>query len=89
MTFHFKMNHLKICHTIKVMVNSLYQISQLYFIDISIWIPQMPLYADLIWDATSGAATNIFGFIDATLREHVVLLTIRVKRILVISGITV
>jgi hypothetical protein len=69
MTFHFKMSHAKICHTIKVMVNGLYQISQLYFSDISIWIPRMPLYADLIWDATSGAAINVFGFIDGTLKK--------------------
>jgi hypothetical protein len=51
------------------LVNGLYTISHLYFNDMSIWIPRMPLYSDLIWDATSGAATNVIGFIDGTLKK--------------------
>jgi DDE superfamily endonuclease len=45
----------------------LYSISQLYLSDLSIWIPRLPLYTELILDSTYGAATNVFGFIDGTL----------------------
>jgi hypothetical protein len=69
MTFHFLISHVKICNTIKLMVDGLYTISNLYFNDMSIWIPRMPLYSDLIWDVTSGAATDVIGFIDGTLKK--------------------
>jgi hypothetical protein len=51
------------------MLNGLYAISQLYFNDISIWLPRCQFYADLIYDATGGAAYNVIGFIDGTLRQ--------------------
>jgi nuclease HARBI1 len=50
------------------MLNGIYEISQFYFNDLSIWLPRCQMYANLIYDATNGAACNIIGFIDGTLR---------------------
>jgi DDE superfamily endonuclease len=69
MHYKFLMSPTKISHGILVMLNSLYEISQLYFTDISIWLPRCQMYADLIYDQTNGAAYNVIGFIDGTLRR--------------------
>jgi hypothetical protein len=87
MTFHFLMSHVKICYTIKIMVNGWYAISHLYFNDMLIWIPRMSFYSDSIYDATSGAATNVVGFIDGTLKKLVDQSIIRGKLIRVTNGI--
>jgi hypothetical protein len=67
MRFKFFMSTSKISESIKVMLFGMYEISQLYLDDISIWIPQLPLYTELISDATYGAAFNVFGFSDGML----------------------
>jgi DDE superfamily endonuclease len=69
MRFKFLMSPSKISESIKVMLFGMYAISQLYLDDISIWIPRLPLYTELISNATYGATFNVFGFIDGTLRR--------------------
>jgi nuclease HARBI1 len=66
---YFSVRCSKISRVIRTFSNALYQVANKYLSDPSLFRHRFRLYSDLITAKTNGAATNIWGFIDGTLRK--------------------
>jgi nuclease HARBI1 len=69
MEYRFKASPTRISLGIKTILMALYPIANSYLTNASIWIQRMPYYAALINNKTDGVCTNVWGFIDGTLRK--------------------
>ena len=59
----------RISAIIQTFSEALYNVAINYMVNPQIWHQRMPYYAQLISDKTGGVATDIWGFIDGTIRK--------------------
>jgi len=66
---YFHTRKTKMSNILKTFYKAFYLLALPYLTRPEIWMSRLQLYADLVYDKSNGAVSNVWGFIDGTLRK--------------------